>query len=231
MERYRTTLILAGVLIVLAAAAIFLNNSNSGTSATPTPTPVINVWSSTDSVAGIDVVSGTQKVSLVKDSKSGDWAITQPVSKPADPFSVGGEADSLQNLQATMSVTDTSDLAQFGLGPGSMAVTLTFSNTQKTQRMFNVGSTVIGGSGYYVKPSDAAKVFVVANTAIEPLRSWLTTPPIETPSPTPLAITQIPLTATPTLTDTPAPPAPPTATSTPVPAGPPEPSAGTTPTP
>jgi hypothetical protein len=232
MERYRTTLILAGVLIILAAAALFLNNNNSVSNATPTPTPTVYVWKSADSVASIDVVSGTNKVSLKKDTGSGNWSLTQPVSKPADPFSVGSEADALQNLQATFSVTNTSDLAQFGLGPNAMAVTLTFSNTQKSQRSFTVGKAVIDGSGYYVKPSDASAVYVVANTNIEPLRTWLTTPPVETPSPTPLPITQIPLTATPSPSATVTPTAGlATATSIPAPAGPPGPSSSATSTP
>jgi len=233
MERYRTTIILAGVLIVLAAAAIFLSNNNSVSTATATPTPTTYVWQSPDSVAGIQVVSGTNKVTLVKDP-TGNWSITQPVSKPADPFSVGGEADSLQNLQASFSVTNTSDLTQFGLGPDAMAVTLTFSNTQKSQRTLGVGHAVIDGSGYYVKAGDSGQAYVVANTAIEPLRTWLTTPPIQTPSPTPLPITQIPETATPTPTETPAPPTPVPAaavTATPAAEGPPGPATAATATP
>jgi uncharacterized protein DUF4340 len=243
MERYRTTLILGGILIVLAAVAIFLSNNKAVAPGTATPTPVPYVWQDPDPVNAIDIVSGTNKTSLKKNPSAGTWALTQPVSKPADLFTVSGEADKLQNLQSQFSVTDTTDLAQFGLGPGAMAVTLTFSNTQGSQRSFTVGKTILDGSGYYIKPSDANSVFVVANTTIEPLRSWLTSPPIETPSPTPLAVTIVPQTPTPTVTDTPAPgtPAAPgttatatasTATATSPPAvGPPGPTAGTSPTP
>jgi len=243
MERYRTTLILGGILIVLAAVAIFLSNNKAVSTATATPTPVAYVWQDPNPVNAIDIVSGTNKVSLKKNPTAGTWAITQPVSKPADIFSVSGEADKLQNLQSQFSVTDTTDLTQFGLGPCAMAVTLTFSNTQGSQRSFTVGKTILDGSGYYIKPSDANLVYVVANITIEPLRSWLTNPPVETPSPTPLAVTIVPQTPTPTTTDTPGPgtPAAPASTSTataatatgtsPPAVGPPAPTAGTSPTP
>ena len=238
MERYRTTLILGEILIVLAGVAIFLSNKNTVSGGTATPTPVAYVWQDPNPVNAIDIVSGTSKISLKKNPSAGTWAITQPISKPADLFSVSGEADSLQNLTAQFSVTNTTDLTQFGLGPGAMAVTLTFSNTQASQRSFTVGKTILDGSGYYIKPSDANMVFVVANTTIEPLRTWLTAPPIETPSPTPLPITIVPETTTPTATSTPGPGTPaapassPVATSTSPPAvGPPGPTAGTSPTP
>jgi hypothetical protein len=236
MERYRTTLILGGILIVLAVVAIVLSNNNKGTTTgTPTPTPTVYVWQEPNAVSSIDVVSGTNKVSLVKDASKGTWALTAPVSHPADEFAVGGVADTLQNLQATFSVTDTSDLTQFGLGPSAMAVSLAFSDTQGTKHSFTVGKTTIDGSGYYIQ-ADGKKVYVVPNTTIEPIRSWLTTPPIETPSPTPLAVTVVPPTSTPTETATPAPgtTAAPgiTATATSPPGvGPPAPTAGLSPTP
>src|SRR5690349_2615667 len=136
MERYRTTLILGGILIVLAAVAIFLSNNKAVSTATATPTPVTYVWQDPNPVNAIDIVSGTNKVSLKKNPTAGTWAITQPVSKPADIFSVSGVADSLQNLQAQFSVSNTTDLTQFGFGPAAMSVTLTFSNTQASQRSF-----------------------------------------------------------------------------------------------
>src|SRR5579859_5513089 len=99
MERYRTTLILLGIQIVLGAVAIFLSNSNAVSTATATPTPVAYVWQDPNPVNAIDIVSGTSKISLKKNPSAGTWAITQPISKPADVFSVSGVADSLQNLQ------------------------------------------------------------------------------------------------------------------------------------
>src|SRR5438045_8024078 len=82
-----------------------------------------------------------------------------------------------------------------------MSVTVTFSDTQGTKRTFNVGTSTPDGSGYYVNTAGSNTVYVVSNTTIEPLRTWLTTPPVEQPSPTPIPITVVPAsteTSTPT---------------------------------
>jgi hypothetical protein len=200
MGRYRSTIVMVVLLVVLGGLALFLSNQNASSPGTPTPTPVIYVWQQPDPVNAIDVVSTTGNVSVKKDPALGTWSITQPVSKPADLFSVGAVADSLQKLQATRALSVTGDLTQYGLSSNPMAVTVTFSDTQGTKRTFNVGTSTPDGSGYYVNTAGSSTVYVVSNTTIEPLRTWLTTPPVEQPSPTPLPITVVPAT-----TETPTP--------------------------
>jgi hypothetical protein len=201
MGRYRSTIIMVVLLVVLGGLALFLSNQNVSSPGIATPTPVVYVWQQPDPVNAIDVVSSTSKISVKKDSALGTWSITQPVSKPADLFSVSAVADSLQKLQATFALTGTSDLTQYGLSPNPMAVTVTFSDTQGTKRTFNVGTSTPDGSGYYVNTAGSNSVYVVSNTTIEPLRTWLTTPPVEQPSPTPIPITVVPVgTETPTAT-------------------------------
>lgn len=222
MERYRTTLIMLGVLLVLGALAIFLNNrSNSSDLANGTPTPVSQyVWQDDNQVTGIDVMSGTNKVSLKKDVVTTVWQITEPVKTDADTFAVGNEADSLKSLQATSVLTDSSDLKQYGLDKPAMSATMIFSDTKSTKRTILVGTTTFDGAGYYVKTPDTAKVYVVANTTIEPLRSWLTTPPVNPPTPTVVPITIVPtsaVTSTATITATVGPSPPPVAHSPTVP--------------
>jgi hypothetical protein len=218
MERYRTTIIMAIALLVLGGLALFLNNQNASSPGTPTPVPVTYVWQEENPVAAINVVSGTSKVNLTKDPLLGSWQITEPVQKPADLFAVSGVADSLQKLQAMFTLTGTSDLTQYGLGPGAMTVTLTFSDTQGTKRTFNVGTSTPDGTGYYVNTEGASNIYVVSNTTLEPMRSWLTTPPVQQPSPTPVPVTIVP-TATQTATAVPG------ATETAGPAGPSAPTA------
>jgi hypothetical protein len=203
MERYRTTLIMAVVLIVLVALAFFLTSKNaSAPTGSPTPTTAKYIWQDTNSVKAIDVVSGTQKVGIAKDSASGEWSIAAPVSRPADPFQVGNEADALQNLQAQFELTGTTDLDQYGLTNPPLQVTVTFSDTGSSKRVLLVGSATTDGSGYYVKTPDNSSVFVLTNTTVEPLRSWLANPPVQQPTATPVPITPVTDTPTPTTTAT-----------------------------
>lgn len=177
---------MASALIVLVALAIFLSGRNAASPGTPTPTPALTyVWQDPNPVSAIQVVSGTKSLSLKKDVALGNWSITAPISQPADLFSVSGVADNLQKLQAQFSLTATTDLAQYGLDKDSLVVTVTFSDTAGTKRKLNIGNLTLDGSGYYVKGPDSNSVYVVSNGTIEPIRSWLTTPPIEQPTPTP----------------------------------------------
>ena len=93
MGRYRSTIIMVAVLVVLGVLALFLSNQNVSSPGTATPTPVVYVWQQPDPVNAIDVVSTTGKVSVKKDAALGTWSITQPISKPADLFSVGAVAE------------------------------------------------------------------------------------------------------------------------------------------
>jgi hypothetical protein len=203
MERYRTTIIMAVALIVLVSLAFFLTSKNaSAPTGSPTPTASKYIWQDTNAVKAIDVVSGTQKVGIAKDSATGNWTITEPVSRPADPFQVGNEADALQNLQAQFELTGTTDLDQYGLTNPPLQVTVTFSDTGASKRVLLVGSATTDGSGYYVKTPDNSSVFVLTNTTVEPLRSWLANPPVQQPTATPVPITPVTDTPTPTATAT-----------------------------
>ncbi len=201
MERYRTTIILFIVLIVLGGAAIFLsNNSSVNTAGVPTAVPTVYVWQEPNPVVAMDVVSGTGKVSLTRNLSTTVWMLTAPIQFEADP-AVGDVASSLQNLAATSVVTDTSNLAQFGLDKTSFTITSTFSDTKRTKRILLIGGPTFSGDSYYVKPQDTNKVYVVSNTTLEPIRTWLTTPPKLQPTATPLPITVVP-TSTLTITGT-----------------------------
>jgi hypothetical protein len=186
MERYRTTLILLAVLVVLGALAFFLNNQSTATNVTPTPEPTQYVWRDDNQVIGIDVLSGTQKVALRKNVTTTIWSIIEPVQAEADGFAVGSVADRLKELEATAIISNVTDLSQYELAAPGLTVTATFSDTQNTRRTIQIGGTTIDGAGYYAKQPDSNVVYVVSNALIEPLKSWLTTPPERQPTPTPL---------------------------------------------
>ncbi len=198
MERYRTTLIMLVLLVALGVTAIVLNNNGAGTDATPTPEAIRYVWESTDPVVGLEIVSGTQKIVLRNDPASASWVLQEPVSGPADTFAVSTIADSFKSLVATSVLTESVNLADFGLDKQGLSVTATFSGTNTTPRTVLVGGPTFDGTGYYVKTPDSGTVYVVSNSTIEPLRSWLVSPPLAPPTPTPPQ-----LTIAPTVTETP----------------------------
>jgi hypothetical protein len=193
MERYRTTLILVAVLVVLGVAAFVLNNREGGTGGTPTPTVnTVFVWQETNPVIGIDVVSGTQRVSLSKNVTTTVWSILEPISETADVFAVGNLADQAQNLTAQTELTGTTDLAPYGLAGNPMQATFTFGDSGKTNRTLLIGDTTPDGGAFYVKRADSPAVFLITSYTLEPLRTWLTTPPIAQPTPTSIPLTVLP---------------------------------------
>ncbi|HET6312931.1 MAG TPA: DUF4340 domain-containing protein [Chloroflexia bacterium] len=227
MERYRTTIILLVLLVALGGLAMVLggNRGATDTPGVPTPAPVTYVWQDDNPVTGLDAVSGTQKLVIIKDVTTTIWSIREPISDTADPFAVGNLADQLQNLQATSTITDASDLAQFGLADPGVTLTVAFSDTAGTKRTLLLGGKTIDGSAYYAKTSDKADVYLVSNSIVEPLRSWFDAPPKVVPTATPLLPTIGPtqeVTGTGTITGTVLP------AGTTTPAGATTPGAGTT---
>ncbi|HET9492784.1 MAG TPA: DUF4340 domain-containing protein [Chloroflexia bacterium] len=183
MERYRTTLILAAVLLVLVGAIFFMSGRNPGASGTPTTTPTQYVWEETNPAVGLTVVSDTGRIVLEKDTTLGSWRIVEPVQEPADFFAVSGIADSMQKLTAMYTLSETTEVEQFGLNE-PMTVTLEFSGTTVTERTLLIGDPVTDLSGYYVKTPDSNQIYVIGNTLVEPMRGWLTTPPVMQPTAT-----------------------------------------------
>ena len=186
MERYRTTLIMAALLVVLGAVAMFVTNQNKGATPGATPTPVPSyMWEESGIVQGIDIVSGTLRVSLRKDISTTLWMLTEPEPFPADTFQIENVASTLQRIEATKVQTGTTDLAQFGLDKASMTVTVTFSSTTPLTRTINIGASNFDGSSYYVKQPDSPDVYLTSMSPIGIMRNWLTSPPRQAPTPTP----------------------------------------------
>ncbi|MDQ3927951.1 MAG: DUF4340 domain-containing protein [Chloroflexota bacterium] len=204
MERYRTTIILLVLLVALGGLAIALGgNRGATTTGEPTPVPPAYVWQEQNPVSGLDAVSATQRLVLVKDVTTTIWSIREPISDTADPFAVGNLADQLQSLQATSTITDAANLADFGLASPAVTITVAFSDTAGTRRSLLIGNQTIDGSAYYAKTPEGAEVYLVSNSVIEPVRSWFASPPKVVPTPTPLLPTLGPtqeVTATGTIT-------------------------------
>src|SRR3954467_10084091 len=108
MERYRTTIILFGALIVLLAVWLVIQ-SNPGISSagsTPTPSPTPYVWQESGTVNSIDVISDTTTVSIREDMSTTVGSIIAPGKADADASAVSTAASQLQTLAATAILTN-----------------------------------------------------------------------------------------------------------------------------
>ena len=202
--RNRTILILAAVLAVLGGITFWLTSTPAAT-VTPTPAPTVIVWdNSSATTQGLLVQSMTSTVAL--QVVGGKWRLTTPLQADADDLQVSQEADQLKKPNATSKVGDNvTDLGQYGLSSPALTVTLVLSGATTAQQQLLVGKPNLDGSAYYVRPATGASVYLVSNSLIEPLKGWLTTPPVAPPTPTPLAPTILPappVTGTLTITGT-----------------------------
>lgn len=199
--RYTSTVVLGAVFLVLALALFFLTqNPQAGViNPTPTPTPAPVVWdlsASTAQAIRVDTISQTVAVQIVNNQ----WQLTAPTNEPASQFQVGTIADQLKKIQADRVLTET-DITKYGLDAPSLTVTLVVSGAAQTDNTLLVGQATIDGGSYYVKAKDKPQIYIMLNSLIEQLRSWITAPPKAEPTPTPLLI--ITPSPTPSVTPTP----------------------------
>jgi Domain of unknown function (DUF4340) len=199
--RNRSIIVLGVVFLVLAGISYWLT-SNPATPPTPTPEPTYPVWNyGSATVQGVTVQSPTSTVSL--QVTGGKWEITTPVQKPADDLQVSQATDPLKQAEGRAKIGDNvTDLAQYGLDSPALTVTLVLSGATVPKAELLVGKANVDGSAYYVRPQSSNAVYLLNNTLIEPLKSWLTTPPIAQPTATPIPATIIPAPSPPTSTGT-----------------------------
>jgi len=231
--RNRSIIVLGVVFIVLAGISYWLT-SNPATPPTPTPEPTYPIWNyGSATVQGVTVQSPTSTVTL--QVTGGKWEITAPVHEPADDLQVSQATDPLKQAEGRAKIGDNvTDLAQYGLDSPALTVTLVLSGATTPKVDLLVGKPNVDGSAYYVRPAISNTVYLLNNTLIEPLKGWLTTPPIAQPTATALPATIVPAPSPPTSTGTlsgteslPLTPGTPPAATTP--AGPEAPTAGSTP--
>jgi hypothetical protein len=218
--RYTGTIIMVGLFLALAGALFLLtNNPQAGVlspTATTVPPPVVwDLSAGTASSVRLDTISQTVALQVL----NGQWQITAPTNAAASQFQVGAAVDQLKKITAQQVITAPTDLDQYGLSTPGITITLVISGVTPPENRLLIGSTTIDGGSYYIKAADKPDVYVVLNTLVEQLRTWISSPPVAEATPTPLAI----LSPEPVITGTV------TTTLTAGPAGPPPPPAGSTP--
>lgn len=187
-------------MIVLGGAVFLLQSpGSSGTGAT-TPTPTANLFGAgtSDPITAIDVVSGTKRVSLRQEVTGTTWLLIEPIKADADNFAVNNVADQLKTLQPALTITETKDIALYGLDKPPLQISVKTGGSKPGEATLLVGKTTPDGANYYVKVQGKDPIYVVVNSSIEPMKTWLDSPPKAQPTPTPMALTVLPA-DTPTL--------------------------------
>ena len=120
-----------------------------------------------DAVREIDVIHGTEKISLVRTATT--WMITVPKAVPAEDPEVDALLGHLTDLKATQFVADVAtDLDKYGLAAPTVTVNLLGTGTNTVTQLL-VGTTDASNAVRFVKRADEPYVYGVATNVDE----WL----------------------------------------------------------
>jgi len=201
MKRWRTTLILLGVFVLLLAYVLIFERQrepppNPGATPSPTPSPLIDV--ARDEIRALHITWGNSEVRIEPSPRNeeeipsaprdtdeqGGWQITLPQPGPADTYNISWPIDELAGLSAKRTILENvDDPAQYGLGPD--ALTLDIETTERTVRL-SVGRETPDGTAFYVQVEGDPRLYIVDHYKIAPLFEWVVQPPYQ-PTPTPAA--------------------------------------------
>jgi hypothetical protein len=210
--KWRNTLILLAVFVLLAAFAYFFQYKSSTPlippATTPTATPAYVFDFQASQITGLEI-RDLRGGKFLKLTRIGDnWRMEAPQNDAADATRVNSVIEQTAQITASRVLTATSDLGAFGLITPTLEARV-FANNQPYA--FNVGDKTMDSSAYYVAYAGATdRVFLVPMYIVESLTDLLDNLPFQ-PTATPTD------TPTPNVTDTPAPGA---ETPTPAPATP-----------
>jgi hypothetical protein len=201
----RNTLILLVILAALAAYTYFgeiQKGTGQGTE-TPSSQPAIFNLSGQD-VLGLKVTTAAGQSVELKREAGKPWTMVTPASQGVDDTRVNSLVDQLAQLTASRALTQTNNLAEYGLITGTFTADITL--TGGVTHTLLVGETNPSGNSYYVlADGKQSPVYLVYSSNVDELQRLVTQPPYPpTPTPTTLPSPTIeilpPITATATLT-------------------------------
>ena len=108
-----------------------------------------------------------------------EWAMLLPTPLPPDKVDqvrVNGAATRMGYLTASRVITNVTDLAQYGLEPPELTVTLTISNGQKIM-LYTGNETPVKNNRYIRLAGDDKTVYLVFSFAVDDLRRLIDEPP------------------------------------------------------
>ena len=178
--RFRTTGVLLVIFVLLAGYVYFFELHKK-----PPETPVDkSTWVLTlskDDVQQLTVTDKSGSVALAR-GDNGAWFIGSVGGDEADATRVGTIVDSLVDLRAARTLTQTAEsLATYGLENPAVTVTLGLSDNR--QEVLYIGDKNVQGTSYYVQHKGQSPVYLVYASLIEDLQKLITNPPYK-PTPT-----------------------------------------------
>ena len=198
----RTTWILVGLAALLAAYVWYSGRPNSGaaggtaTPGIPTPIPGSGPLFNTtaEQITGMWVVdmAANRSVALSKDTQ-GNWQVTSPNARPADPTQAQSWASQFANVYVSTVITTATDLTPFGVLSPTYALGVKLVDGSNVR--VSMGDKAPTGSGYYVLRDGESNAVVVNTSAMDGLAALLQSPPYATPTAAPTPTVELTATA------------------------------------
>ena len=205
----RNTLILLVILAALAAYVYFgemqKGPGGQGTE-TPSSQPLVFTNLSGQDVLGLKVTTADGKSVELKREAGKPWTMVAPASQGVDDTRVNSLVEQLAQLTASRVLTQTNNLAEYGLITGTFTANITL--TGGVTHTLLVGETNPSGNSYYaLADGKQSPVYLIYSNNVDELQRLVTEPPYPpTPVPTALPSPTIeilpPITATTTVTGT-----------------------------
>lgn len=183
----RTTWILIGALAILGTFAYYLNtNPDAFSTATPTPTSSAEpttLWSlDTANVLSFSVVDNVNQLTFsAAVDANGIWTITQPEPGEADQTQLSSLASSLSALYVNRTITETVNLADFGLLPP--AYVLEVIQRDGSALKAGIGNKDPFDTAYYVLRDGEANAVLVGSFSLDTFLGLPAQPPFAVPTP------------------------------------------------
>jgi hypothetical protein len=152
----RSTLILLLIAAALGVAVYFLEIKKGSTAPTATTdtSKSLFTFSSTD-IASISIARSGQNVTI--ENQSGKWAITQPVTAPADQSAVNALAGSIASSRVSRTLNASAeDVKSYGLEQASVTVDIKLKSGE--QHRILLGNKDFSERSVYSRVDDAAGV-------------------------------------------------------------------------
>jgi hypothetical protein len=212
--KWRNTLILLVILAALATYTYFGVMQKGAEQATETPNSELAIFNlSGQDILSLKVTTADSKSVELKREAGQPWTMVSPASQGVDETRINSLVDQLARLTASRALTQTNNLAEYGLITGTLTANITL--TGGVTHTLLVGETNPSGSSYYaLADGKQTPVYLIYSSDVDGLQRLVTQPPYP-PTPTPTTLPSPTVEILPPITATTTIPAPPiTATTT-----------------
>ncbi len=198
--KLRNTLILVVIFALLAGYVYFfeMKRAEEGEGEEPKTTQVFDLVAEDIVELTVKGPEGTTRLSRVEGQA---WQIEEPIQEEADDVRINSLVNRLAKLTAGRTLTETSDLAAYGLAEPQLTAELKTKDNQVETLL--AGDKNPQGSSYYVQKKGDDNIYLVYVSTIDDLKRLITEPP-KKPTPTPTFTPTVSVTVTVTATSTPA---------------------------